>query len=274
MTNAEHPYSHGPSEIKGHVPASVEDLLHQLDRVGQPGGQGYDQEGLNQLKSWMAAEPDPSDAEPVPSGNTRETSVKFLIAGGERAGAAEFIHAVSEDWNWTLPLMPVPQEGEHPRSASSYRLFFGRSKLAEGLVMYHFATPTPAVAATWDDLARGAVGALVLADVRYMEDCHHALDYLDSGQIPYVVVVRGTSETCPYPVAHIREALSLDDDVPIRYWESGSPFGQWRARSSGKAALIALIEHALERRQNENPTDLDVDLFVLSLLAQLDLLKQ
>lgn len=157
-----------------------------------------------------------------------------------------------------------------PGQQSASAAFFGRMTLSEDLLLYTIAPPDSVDAQSWDAIGEGALGAVVLADPRRLVDCFDALNYLDSCGMPYVLALRGSSESCPFDLAEIREALRLAEGTPVLFWEPD------RKISAG-SALIAVVETALEQRSAEaaaGDMPLDEELTALTVLAQLELLLQ
>jgi signal recognition particle receptor subunit beta len=118
---------------------------------------------------------------------------------------------------------------------------FGRITLREDLVLYLFGTPgQDRFWFLWDELAQGALGAVVLADTRRLEDCFAAVDYFERRSIPFTVAVNCFDGAGRYPGDTIRSALDLDPEVPVTMCDA-------RDRESVKAVLISVVEHALAR---------------------------
>ena len=58
---------------------------------------------------------------------------------------------------------------------------FGRITVDDSLILYLFGTPgQDRFWFMWDELARGALGAVVLADPRRLDDCFPAIDYFEN----------------------------------------------------------------------------------------------
>jgi signal recognition particle receptor subunit beta len=93
----------------------------------------------------------------------------------------------------------------------------------------------------WDDLVRGAIGAVVLVDTRRLADCFPAVDYFENSGLPFVVALNGFDGQQPYQPEEVREALQIGPDTPIITTDA-------RHRSDAKSALITLVEHALMAR--------------------------
>ena len=62
--------------------------------------------------------------------------------------------------------------------------------LDSGLVLYLFGTPGQSrFAFMWDDLIKGALGALVVVDTARIDDCYPAVDYFERAGLPFVVLI-------------------------------------------------------------------------------------
>ncbi|RXS56750.1 GTP-binding protein, partial [Streptomyces sioyaensis] len=93
----------------------------------------------------------------------------------------------------------------------------------------------------WDDLVRGAIGAVVLVDTRRLADCFPAVDYFENSGLPFVIALNGFEGYQPYTPDEVREALQIGPGTPIITTDA-------RHRSEAKSALITLVEHALMAR--------------------------
>ena len=128
---------------------------------------------------------------------------------------------------------------EH-KSTTTVALDFGRITIGDNLVLYLFGTPgQERFWFMWDELARGALGAIVMADTRRLADCFPSVDYFEQRRIPFVVGVNCFDGARRYRPDSVRSALDLDPEVPIVLCDA-------RQRPSGRDTLIALVEHALE----------------------------
>jgi hypothetical protein len=116
---------------------------------------------------------------------------------------------------------------------------FGRITLAEDLVLYLFGTPGQRrFWFMWDDLVLGAIGAIILVDVRRLQDSFAAVDFFEARKLPFLIAVNEFDDARKYPAHEVRKALALADHVPVVTVDA-------RDRHSARAALIAVTEYAL-----------------------------
>ena len=173
--------------------------------------------------------------------------LKIVIAGGFGVGKTTMVHALSEipplvtEEALTTASVGLDDVSAVPgKTTTTVAMDFGRISM-DDLVLYLFGTPgQDRFWFMWDELARGSVGAVVLVDLRRVDDCFPAIDYFESRHLPFVLAVNTFPDADAFPDDEVRDALALRADTPIVRVDA-------RASASCTAALIELVEHALDR---------------------------
>jgi signal recognition particle receptor subunit beta len=178
-------------------------------------------------------------------------AIKILIAGGFGAGKTTLVTSVSEirplrtEETLSEPSVLVDDlDGVEQKTTTTVAMDFGRITVRDDLVVYLFGTPGQhRFWFMWDELALGALGAVVMADTRRLADSFPSVDYFERSGMPFVVAVNCFEGAKRFRPEAVRSALDLNPDVPVVLCDA-------RQRSSCRDVLVTLVEYAIRMLNN------------------------
>src|SRR5258707_15064705 len=129
------------------------------------------------------------------------------------------------------------------KTTTTVAMDFGRISIDRDLILYLLGTPGKTrFWFMWDDLVRGAIGAVVMVDTRRLADCFAAIDFFEHRRLPYLIAINCFDGNQYHSAQDVRDALAIPSDVPVVACGA-------RSREATQQVPVSLVPDVLTHRK-------------------------
>ena len=175
-----------------------------------------------------------------------------MIAGGFGVGKTTLVSTLSEipplstEAAMTTASVGIDDTSKvSTKTTTTVAMDFGRITINEQMILFLFGTPgQDRFGFMWDDLVVGSLGAVVLVDLRRIDDCFPAIDFFESRNVPFIVAINRFPDGPSPNITEVREALDLSPHVPMVECDV-------RYKESVKSVVLSLLELLIDQFKNK-----------------------
>lgn len=172
--------------------------------------------------------------------------MRIVVAGGLGVGKTTFVGTVSQkpvlgtEAVMSVASIDVDDLSATPnKTTTTVAMDVGQISIDDGATLHVFGTPgQPRFWFMWDDLVKGAIGAVVLVDTTRLRDCFGPLDFFEARGVPFVVAINAFDGLLRHSPDDVRDVLNVSEETPVLVCDA-------RHRESARQTLALAVEHAI-----------------------------